>query len=86
MKLSIVLLLSLLLSGCVTPVARNFPDLPASLKTKCQDLADVPKTDKLSVVLSVVTKNYGQYQECSIKVDTWLEWYNEQKRIFDSVK
>lgn len=85
MKL-ISILLSLALTGCVTPVARNFPSLPESLKTKCEELNDIPNTDKLSVVLTVVTKNYGQYQECSIKVDTWIEWYNEQKKIFDSVK
>jgi hypothetical protein len=67
------------------PVA-DFPEIPESLKTKCENLIDVPQTDKLSVVLSVITKNYGQYQECSIKVDTWQQWYNEQKQIFDSVK
>jgi hypothetical protein len=80
------LLLTILLTGCVTPVNRNFPEIPESLKTKCENLIDVPQTDKLSVVLSVITKNYGQYQECSIKVDTWQQWYNEQKQIFDSVK
>jgi hypothetical protein len=85
MKL-ITLLLTILLSGCVTPVNRNFPTIPDSLKTKCENLIDVPQTDKLSVVLSVITKNYGQYQECSVKVDTWQQWYNEQKQIFDSVK
>lgn len=85
MKLATILL-TILLTGCITPVARNFPAIPESLKTKCEDLIDVPQTDKLSVVLSIVTKNYSQYQECIIKVDTWLEWYSEQKQIFDSVK
>lgn len=75
-----------MMTGCVTPVDRNFPSLPDSLKTKCQDLLDTPNTDKLSIVLTVVTTNYSQYQECSIKVDTWLQWYNDQKKIFDSVK
>jgi hypothetical protein len=85
MKLA-TLLLTILLTGCVTPVARNFPSIPESLKTKCEDLTKTPQTDKLSVVLSVVIKNYGQYQECSAKVDIWIEWYSEQKKIFDSVK
>lgn len=85
MKLAIVLL-AVMLTGCVTPVARHFPAIPNSLTTACLELIDVPSTDKLSVVLSVVTKNYSQYQECSIKVDTWLQWYSEQKKIFDSVK
>jgi hypothetical protein len=85
MKL-ITLLLIIMLTGCVTPVARNFPSIPESLKTKCENLSDTPLTDKLSVVLSVVTKNYSQYQECSAKVDIWLEWYSKQKKIFDTVK
>ena len=86
MRLAIIIS-TLLLTGCVaTPVARNFPDVPARLTAACDTLVEVPSTDKLSVVLSTVTKNYGQYKECSIKVDAWNEWYNEQKKIFNSVK
>jgi hypothetical protein len=43
-------------------------------------------TTKLSEVVSVVAKNYGQYQECQIKSETWVEWYKTQKQIFESVK
>jgi hypothetical protein len=86
MKLAIVVSL-LFMTGCVaTPVAREFPAAPASLTTACAALADVPATDKLSVVLATVTQNYAQYRECSIRVDSWNTWYNEQKKIFDSVK
>jgi hypothetical protein len=83
-----ILLISFLflLAGCVTPVKRNFPDLPPSLKTGCADLELVaPGTDKLSEVLIVVTSNYAKYHECQIKVDTWQQWYKTQKEIFDSV-
>jgi len=76
MKLAVVVSL-LFMTGCVaTPVAREFPAAPASLTTACAALADVPATDKLSVVLATV----------SIRVDSWNTWYNEQKKIFDSVK
>jgi hypothetical protein len=86
MRLAIVVSL-LLLTGCVaTPVAREFPAVPADLTTACPALIDVPATDRLSVVLATVTRNYAQYKECSIKVDSWNEWYNEQKKIFDSIK
>ena len=86
MKLAVVVSL-LFMTGCVaTPVAREFPAAPASLTTACAALADVPATDKLSVVLVTVTQNYAQYKECSIRVDSWNTWYNEQKKIFDSVK
>jgi hypothetical protein len=53
----------------------------------CPDLALVdPTTDKLSVVVDVVTDNYAQYQYCQVKVGGWIKWYNTQKDIFDSVK
>jgi hypothetical protein len=86
MKLAVVVSL-LFMTGCVaTPVAREFPAAPAGLTAACAALADVPVTDKLSVVLATVTQNYAQYKECSIRVDSWNTWYNEQKKIFDSVK
>ncbi len=77
----------LFLTGCLTtPVKRNFPEVPQELMQACPDLKLVDQTDKLSDVLKVVTDNYGQYHECRIKVDTWIEWYKTQKQIFDSVK
>ena len=87
MKKLLLILPVLLLSGClVTPVKRTFPDVPEELKVACPDLQTHEPTTKLSEVVSVVTKNYGQYQECQIKVDTWFEWYKSQKEIFESVK
>jgi hypothetical protein len=84
---SVIILSLLFLTGCVaTPVARNFPDAPASLTTACEQLTTAPITDKLSVIISNVTTNYGKYHECSYKVDAWNNWYTEQKKIFDSVK
>jgi hypothetical protein len=82
-----VIILSLLLTGCVaTPVARNFPAAPLSLTAACEQLTAAPVTNKLSVLISNVTANYGKYHECSYKVDAWNNWYTEQKKIFDSVK
>ena len=83
-----ILLLPLLLAGCLTtPVAETFPEVPAELLIACPDLKQVdPATTKLSEVVSVVASNYGQYQECQIKIDTWIEWYNHQKVIFNNVK
>lgn len=77
----------LLLAGCLaTPVKRSFPEVPEELKVACPDLMMIEPTTKLSEVVTVVTKNYGQYQECQIKVDTWIEWHKTQKQIFESVK
>lgn len=85
MKLIMLLLLAVL-AGCVTPVKREFPAIPPGLTTPCPDLALIPKTDRFSIVLEVVTENYALYRECQIKSQTWLEWYQKQKTIFDSVK
>ena len=87
MKKLLLLIPVLLLSGCLaTPVKRTFPDVPEDLKVACPDLAMLEPTTKLSEVVSVVVKNYGQYQECQIKSETWIEWYKTQKEIFESVK
>ena len=89
MKKLLALLPILLLAGCLgtAPVKRTFPNIPSDLKTACPDLRTIdPKTDKLSDVVTVVSENYGQYQECKIKVDSWLEWYNTQRVIFEEVK
>lgn len=88
MKLLLVLPIVVLLSGCLisTPVKRNFPAVPNELMEACPDLKKTEPTEKLSEVLKVVVDNYGQYHECKIKVDTWVEWYKTQKDIFESVK
>jgi starvation-inducible outer membrane lipoprotein len=87
MKLLIVIL-ALSLSACVSvPVERKFPKAPEELTTACLDLQTIPVgTTQLSVVVEVITANYGQYQLCQTKNNTWIEWYNEQKQIFESVK
>jgi len=81
----------LLLAACNdngVPVVVKFPDVPQDLVTACPDLAklDPNKTVELSQVISGVTANYSQYYECKVKVDNWIEWYNSQKKIFDSIK
>jgi hypothetical protein len=84
----LLILMAVLLTGCASSdVARHFPDVPSELKTACPDLELVSsKTDKLSDVITVVTDNYTEYHLCRIRVDGWIEWYNAQKSIFESVK
>lgn len=88
MRLLIASLMALTLSACVSvPVERKFPKVPDELMVSCPDLQEVPEgTTQLSVVIETITTNYGQYQQCQNKNDTWIDWYNEQKKIFDSVK
>jgi hypothetical protein len=89
-KIIPLLLASTLLTGCIDlmPVTKmKFPEVPQELKDACPDLKDVnPNTKKISEVLPIVVENYGTYYQCKIRVDAWIEWYNTQKEINDSVK
>jgi len=82
------LLLTLLLAGCVSvPVERKFPLAPGELQAPCGNLQTIDTaTTKLSAVVETVVANYAQYQECQVKTESWIEWYNRQKEIFESVK
>jgi|APGre2960657373_1045057.scaffolds.fasta_scaffold00014_60 hypothetical protein len=86
--LVIFIILAFLITGCssTAPVKRNFPSVPEELLVSCPELKEVPETVKLSEVISVVVDNYGQYHQCAIKSEGWIEWYKSQKEIFESVK
>jgi hypothetical protein len=87
----IILGLAVLLVGCAapTPVKRNFPDAVPALQEKCPGLSTVENAGKdvaITDLLKTVVKNYGSYYECANKVDGWNEWYDTQRKIFESVK
>lgn len=88
MKTLATLVAAATLTACVSvPVERRFPAVPAELLTNCPPLITVPTgTTQLSTVVQTVVTNYGQYQSCDNKNQLWIEWYNKQKEIFDSVK
>jgi hypothetical protein len=87
MKTLALFLIVVMIVGCSTvPVERKFPAAPKELMDPCPDLKQTQNTDKLSEVLTVVVENYGQYHECKLKANSWMEWYKTQKSIFDSVK
>lgn len=87
MKKLALFLFIVMLVGCTTvPVARKFPEVPKGLTETCSDLKQTQSTTKLSEVVSTVVENYGQYHECKVKADSWIDWYKTQKEIFDSVK
>jgi len=83
----LILIAALLITGCTSvPVAIKFPDVPADMLVACPDLKSAPDTTKLSEVLPIVVDNYGQYYTCKDNVDSWIDWYNSQKKIFNSIK
>jgi hypothetical protein len=88
MKSIVIAVLATFLTACASvPVERSFPKVPAELMASCPPLQIMdPETTRLSDVVQSVVTNYGQYQACDSKVDTWIEWYRTQKTIFDSVK
>ena len=80
-------LLSLLLIGCsAVPVERKFPAVPADLLKACPALAQTPQGAKFSEVLTIVNNTYAEYHQCRAKTQAWVQWYTEQKKIFDEVK
>ena len=82
------LLLVLILTGCSTtvPVTAKFPDVPERLLVKCPQLEKLENEAKLSDIGKTITNNYTTYYECAVKNDAFIEWYQTQKRIFESVK
>jgi hypothetical protein len=84
----LILITALLITGCAStvPMVAKFPDVPMDMLVACPDLKQLPETTKLSEVLPVIADNYGQYYTCKDTVDSWIEWYNTQKKIFNSIK
>lgn len=76
------------ISGCSTtvPVTAKFPDAPKYSTEACPQLQKLNNDAKLSDVATTVTINYSTYYECAVKNDAWIEWYQIQKSIFESVK
>jgi hypothetical protein len=81
-------------SGCslmpkLTSAKPQFPKPFTDAKTqqmpKCEDLKQIPAdVNNLSAVFKIMVDNYTLYWQCSNQVDGWNEWYNEQKKIYDS--
>ena len=86
--IKLFILLAFLATGCSTtvPVTAKFPDVPERLLVKCPQLEKLEIEAKLSDIGKTVTNNYTTYYECAVKNDAFIEWYQTQKRIFESVK
>jgi hypothetical protein len=85
----IILLVLAFLVGCSTPVpvTRKFPDAPQELLQHCAELKTIENDNvKLSEFVKIVVENYGLYQNCSAINNSWIDWYNSQKNIYDTIK
>lgn len=83
-----LLILAFVLTGCSTtvPVTAKFPAIPERLLVKCPNLEKIKDDTKLSEVAKTVTVNYSTYYDCAVKHDGIVEWYQVQKKIYESVK
>lgn len=94
MKYLALIVLTLCLSGCsmmskLTSAKPKWPEPFVDDKTqqmpKCEDLKQIPPDSaNMSAVFKIVVENYTLYWQCSNQVDGWKEWYEEQKRIYES--
>lgn len=86
--LALFIILAFLATGCSTtvPVTAKFPSVPDTLLEKCPQLKTIDG-EKVSIIdyTKTVTINYTTYYECAVKSDSWIEWYQTQKIIFEEV-
>lgn len=85
----LIIMVVSLLAGCGTtaPVVAKFPEPPGrGATTACPDLKKLDEGAKLSDVANTININYQAYWECAVRVDTWIQWYSNQKLIFESVR
>jgi len=90
MRLLAALVAPLVLTGCfatATPVKRSFPQAPAYLMQPADTLRPLDKnTQDLDALILNANENYESYRELDIRLQGWQQWYQEQKKIFESVK
>lgn len=81
--------LACFLTACSTavPLTQNFPDAPDMLKEKCPELKTI-QGEKVSIVdfTRVVSENYTTYYQCAAGKEAWIDWYNQQKKIWEQVQ
>jgi hypothetical protein len=85
----LAIFIAVLLTACSTavPIKPKWPDAPKVLTERCENLRKI-EGDKVAIteMLKVVVQNYTLYYECSTKVEGWNEWYEGQKKIYESTK
>ncbi len=87
--LVIYILLAFLITACSTavPLTQNFPEAPAMLKEKCPELKTIAG-ERVTIVefTRTVSENYTTYHQCAGRTDAWIDWYNQQKKIWEETK
>lgn len=65
----------------------SWPEVPANLTEPAENLKPLPEDKKtLTDLLENANENFGSYYTLKEKYNSWIEWYNTQKNIYESVK
>jgi len=87
--LVVFIVLLFLITACSTavPITQKFPDAPDMLKEKCPPLKTIPG-EKVTIIefTRTVSENYTLYHQCAGRTDAWIDWYQQQKKIWDDVR
>jgi hypothetical protein len=87
--LVIYILLAFLITGCSTavPVTQNFPDVPTVLLEKCPELKTIAG-ERVTIIefTRTVSENYTTYHQCAGRTDAWIDWYDQQKKIWEQLQ
>lgn len=84
MKQWLVILASVILVGCATPVPvkQKWPEAPTVLQEPCVALKQLqPEQNTLRDLLMVMIENYAAYYACAGRTQGWQDWYREQKKV-----
>lgn len=88
MRLALLGLVSLL-AACSTavPLTQRFPDVPVMLMERCPELKTIPG-EKVTIVefTKTVSENYSTYYQCAGRTDAWIDWYDQQKKIWEETQ
>jgi hypothetical protein len=87
--LVIFIILAFLITACSTavPVTQRFPNAPEMLMEKCPPLRTITG-EKVSIVdfTRTVSENYTTYYQCAGRTEAWIDWYDQQKKIWDETQ
>jgi hypothetical protein len=65
----------------------KWPEAPAELQQPAGDLKPLPADKKtLADLVSNANENYGAYYQLKERYEAWQHWYQEHKKIYESVK
>jgi hypothetical protein len=65
----------------------KWPAAPAELQQPADNLTPLPADKKtLADLIENANENYGTYYQLKERYEAWQQWYDAQKKIYESVK